>query len=100
MRRIQVSVVHRLRRPTGDETSVLRFMFVLFNLHFCFLLRHGFSRAATVWGSPGLLRVTQLIFFGFIVLSDSPCDGAAFKFRQCQTTVAGSSRQVARARAC
>jgi hypothetical protein len=41
-----VSVVHRLRRPTGDEAGVLRPMFVLLNLHFCFLLGHDFSRAA------------------------------------------------------
>jgi len=33
-----MSVVHGLRRPAGDETGILRFVFVLLNLHFCFFL--------------------------------------------------------------
>ncbi len=41
-----VSVDHLLRRPTGDETGVLRFMFVLLNLDFCFLLGHDFKSGA------------------------------------------------------
>jgi hypothetical protein len=38
-----VTVRHRCSRPAMDETGILGFVFVLLNLHFCFLLGHDFK---------------------------------------------------------